>query len=225
MSLAEFIKTTKAKLSEGDVYRLGNELVPKVNVKTLAIDLDLEAVGERRGAENLPPLGVKEADEIEDKIIEVLQEASDKTGSRVSEAIVTYNNRLAALDPTGALDEIKDSCADGITNFDQEILNGKDELSVLAEKVAEIKAEILHFKKQNNLRRTAHYPTGGMRWVWYAIIVVIFLAETIANATFLAKANELGVLGAYGESVAISVVNLGIAYFLGSFFFIHLNSK
>ena len=44
---------------------------------------------------------------------------------------------------------------------------------------------------------------------------MLFLIETMGNTAFLAKGNELGILGAYAEAIVISFVNLGVAFLLG----------
>jgi hypothetical protein len=53
--------------------------------------------------------------------------------------------------------------------------------------------------------------------------MLILLSETMLNAYFFAKGNELGLIGGAAQALIISVINMTLAFFLGSFLVKRLN--
>ena len=75
-----------------------------------AIESRIEPIkkGRERGANELPPLGTSEPDEVELMILDAYQEAFTDTGARVSETAGTYNSRIQSVNLLTQLEEITD---------------------------------------------------------------------------------------------------------------------
>lgn len=71
------------------------------------------------------------------------------------------------------------------------------------------------FRKENNLNREPHPRTLPQKVLLVGIIFLLLFIETFANTSFLAKGNELGLIGAYSEAIVISLLNLFVAIMLG----------
>ena len=78
--------------------------------------------------------------------------------------------------------------------------------------------DLADFRAANRLSRSPDYPdTGGPVLLW-GLVAFLFVVESVANSAFLAKGNELGLVGAYTVAFGISLVNLGVPFlFLGPF--------
>jgi hypothetical protein len=208
----------KGLLNKHSVVDFGSSLVPEIDYTEMSKKLKPEELGRERGAKDLPPLGTKTPDEIEYKIKNVYQELVDKTSKNVVEALITYNQRLMSLDVTGLIDNIRDTARGTIGEFKAEVIKGVNELAEYGDIVKSKSDDLSDFKSENNLKRSASYPTFTGRFVRIAIISVIFLIESVANSAFLRIANEGGMIGAYSEAIAISFVNVGTAFLIGQWF-------
>ena len=51
-----------------------------------------------------------------------------------------------------------------------------------------------------------------MRFFWGGLVALLFVFESIANSAFLAKGNELGLVGAYTVAFGVSIANLVRAF-------------
>lgn len=76
------------------------------------------------------------------------------------------------------------------------------------------KHELQDFKQRHHLRRAARYPEFGKKIVFGGVVAVLFLIESLANASFLSSGHELGLLGAYTVAFGISALNLLPAFFI-----------
>lgn len=205
-------------LNKHSVVDYGSSLVPEIDYTEMNKKLKPDELGKERGKKDLPPLGTKTPDEVEYKIKNVYQELVDKTTKNVVEALITYNQRLMSLDVTGLIDNIRDSARGTIGDFKAEVLKGLNELAEYGDIVKSKSDDLANFKSDNNLKRSASYPTReGLVWK-KAIILVIFLIESIANSSFLRVANEGGMIGAYSEAITISFLNVGTAFLVGHYF-------
>lgn len=68
--------------------------------------------------------------------------------------------------------------------------------------------DLRKFRQDNRLHREPNYPDANWRIFSWGVVAILFLVESIANSVFLAKGNELGLVGAYGVAFGISLTNL-----------------
>lgn len=210
-------KSVTDALMRTEVYQHGSSLVPKPNEKELIARLKPEQVGEERGKVNLPPVSATQPDEVETKIVDTLQEMADATTKDVNEALKTYNDRLSSLSMSGKLDEIRNTCQSGISDFLAELAEAQNYLLSFADDVVSCESDLKEFRKENRLRRSAIYSEGSKKILRYGVIIFLFAVEIIGNSVFLAKGNELGIAGASTEAIYISAINIGFAILVGIF--------
>ncbi|QYK05833.1 Yip1 family protein [Shewanella zhangzhouensis] len=103
-----------------------------------------------------------------------------------------------------------------LPNTEQKIKEIEYDLKAEFEKKKLQDTELAKFKEINNLKREARYPEDQRKiWGW---IVFGLLFESILNAFFLAKASEFGLAGGFAMAVAISLINIVIAFFFANGF-------
>lgn len=223
------IESLKDKLSsillKNDPYRDGASAVPKPDYKDISEKLALSEKGKQRGAKNLPPIGITGPDEVELEVITVYQEIVDKTSESVRTSLTTYNQRLMGFDLTGMLEDIRDTCRSSITDFTAEITKAKEEIITVRDRVKSKQQDLNLFKEENELIRSASYPDRNQKILSYGLLLFLFLIETVGNAVFLSKGNELGFLGSYTEAIYISFINIGVAFLVGTLATRHIFHK
>ena len=198
-------------------YQNGSSLVPKLDYLEIESRLKSAELGSERGAKGLPPADTTSADEVELRIQNTYQELIDKTAHDVNEALASYNQRIISLDLTSLTDNIRDAARSTIGNFQSSVITGLNELKNASETVKEKLVDYRYFKKSHSLKRSASYPTDNGGLIRGTIIFLLFVFESIGNAAFLAKGNMGGLVGAYGEALGISFINVGIAFLIGKY--------
>ena len=219
MSKISKLKQSLTELLAGtDVFVDGSALVPKPDYRSLEKKLKPVERGESRGEQGLPADNTKDPDEVEREIRATYQEMVSDAARKVGEQVQAYNARLLGCDMSSFIDDLKTHCRSAIADFKAQVKQDILELQRLNQKVNDKRQDLENFRAAHELTRSADYPEGAStRWRW-AIILVIFVIESLANAGFLAKANEGGLIGAYIEAIAFSAVNIITGCLVGSFF-------
>ena len=194
---------------------MATDLFEKVNIDKIAKELHLVEEAEEAAKQGLPPLDSTSLDNTESQIVERITTYESKAKNRVDRQLAGYRDRLFDLNK-----KFQEHSIDG------EIRVSKTNLKEMAEKAtADLRAKqiplkeaenrLKSFQQKNNLHRDASKHKDGYWMLLIGIIAVLFLIETLGNASFLSKGNELGLFGAYTEAIVISFANLGIAFLLG----------
>jgi hypothetical protein len=103
-----------------------------------------------------------------------------------------------------------------VPNTAQKINAIETDLKAEFEKKKSQETALIKFKETNKLKREARYPEDQSKiWSW---LVLGFLFESCLNAFFLAKASEFGLAGGFAMAVAISSINICIAFFFAKSF-------
>ncbi|BCG65433.1 MAG: hypothetical protein methR_P3272 [Methyloprofundus sp.] len=85
-------------------------------------------------------------------------------------------------------------------------------LKHLKEDLDNIQQEFHDFQSQQHLQRTPHYPDSQL--LYFAVILLFWLLESIGNGYFFAEGSELGLLGGIGQAVIIAAINISTAFLL-----------
>jgi TM2 domain-containing membrane protein YozV len=103
-----------------------------------------------------------------------------------------------------------------IPQTEQKIKAIETDLKAEFEKKKSQETAMVKFKEVNKLKREARYPEEQSKiWGW---IVFGLLFESCLNAFFLAKASEFGLAGGFAMAVAISLINIILAFFFAKSF-------
>jgi hypothetical protein len=180
----------------------------ELNLDIAKRDLRIEERAEAQAEDNEPPLGSTAFDSVENEVIDLIESVKSRDRQTLADQLEIYADRLAALNFEGRLGDIGIAIQEAQAEFTRIIELGLDELHARRRSLLRREKDLEVFRDENNLKRSAHYPSF-QKWVFLiGIIVVLGLIETIGNTSFLAKGNELGILGAYTEAVIISGMNL-----------------
>ena len=191
------------------------DLFEKVNINKIAEELHLVEDAEEAAKQGLPSLDSTSLDKTETEIVGRIETYQSNAKDRGDRELAAYRKRLIDTNSkfrNHSIDsEIRNSKAQLKERVESAVtdLRGKQSLLKRAED------RLIHFQKENDLHRDASRHGKGYEVLGVGIIAVLFLIETLGNASFLAKGNELGLFGAYTEAIVISFANLGIAFLLG----------
>ncbi|MCY4264261.1 MAG: hypothetical protein OXE78_05345 [Gammaproteobacteria bacterium] len=174
--------------------------------------------GKELGKNNRPSPESTNPDSTELDIIDVVKTRCTADTITFQEHLAIFKTRLANLNITGETSTIATSLEKAHSRLEEIVEEGLDKLHILRKEMFEREQDLSRFRRKNEIDRAAHYPEFSFKVFLGGVIAVLFLIESLANAGFLAKGNEYGLVGAYIEAFAISAANLFIPLFFFSRF-------
>ena len=190
------------------------QVFPDINVDRVAKDLDVVGRGRERGARGEPPPEAAGLDEVELRIVERIESEKRQAHAGLVDEMRSYGQRMVALDFEGRFSAIRQAAPETLGEFRTEATQGRDELVLLARKVREVEQERDAFKRENGIRRVGRQSSRGAMALKVGLLLLLFAVEVALNGAFLAKGNELGLVGGAVEAVAFAALNIGAAYLI-----------
>lgn len=196
----------------------------EIDLEHLAQEWKLKEDGAERGSRGQPPADAQDLDSIETKIVNNFEAEKNRNYSTLLSELRAYDDRITALSLDNMVFEIKTAAHNAIAEFGVEVRDGVNQLELDLRHVKEIETERKAFRAEHGLtNRAAHHPESlVLNW---GIIAVLFLIESVANASFLAVGLEGGLLGGFVEAVAIAALNVGVGVGVGKLVYPYVNHK
>lgn len=194
------------------------DLFEKVDVNKIAEELHLIEDAEEAAKQGLPSLDSTSLDNTETEIVGRIGKHQSNAKERGDKELASYRKRLIDLNPefhSHSSHSIASAIRSSKTDLKEKAESAASDLRAKQRLLKEAEDRLTNFQKKNDLHREATKHREGYEWLGAGIIAVLFLIETLGNASFLAKGNELGLFGAYTEAIVISFANLGVAFLLG----------
>src|SRR3984893_2007822 len=195
-------------------YRVSLDVFPVLNTASRAADLGLGRTGAERGAREEPAAGTVAFDDVENSVIERVEAEKNAAHGTLLDEVRTYKERLTGLDFEGRFGTIRQAAPAAVSEFRAEAAQGRDELHSLRRHLRDLELERDEFRLRHNLKRAAHWATGGNLTIKVGILLVLFVFEVFLNGFFLAKGSELGYLGGAAEAFTFALLNIGVSFLI-----------
>lgn len=194
-------------------YRPATEIFLDLNVDRVADNLGLASNGSDRGAENRPSADAETFDDVEHRVVELIETHKQDAHSIYLEHLHTYDERLTALNFEERFAIIQQAAPELVGEFRAEAALGRDELFSLRRRLYNSEQERDDFRRRHRLARPARLSSQGKTLLKVGILAILFVIEVIINGNFLAKSNPQGLLGGAVQAVSFAALNI-IASFL-----------
>lgn len=198
-------------------FRVSTEIFPSFDVDRIAKTLNLTELAKRNGEKNLPESDDDGLDEVESKIIETIENEKKAAYQLLEDQFHVLSDRLNNLDFEGQFGRIRQAVSSSVGDFKAEVASGKDELHPLRNQLHEARQEKADFRKRYNIKRAARVHGGAWKFFKIAVLILVFVLETMGNGFFLAKGSEQGLIGGITAAAGFSAVNVGFAVILALF--------
>ena len=195
-------------------YRVSLDVFPALNIDKLAGDLGLAKAGAERGAREEPASDTLALDDIENAVVERVEAEKNSAHGTLLDEVRTYKERLTGLDFEGRFGAIRQAAPAAVSEFRAEAAQGRDELHGLRRHLRDLELERDEFRSRHNLKRAAHWASGGNLTIKVGILLVLFVVEVFLNGFFLAKGSELGYLGGASEAFTFALLNIGVSFLI-----------
>ena len=197
-------------------------LFEQLDFDKLKDGLNVEMLAKQQAMSGKPPSESLSLDANEQKITNYFTERLSKVKQEIFKKVASYEYMAMRVnDITEALTETRYASEEFVQNITTFQESAKQRIKDLKHELNVKKNDLKNFKIANALSREASYPSSKILYI--GIIMLILLSETMLNAYFFAKGNELGLIGGAAQALIISVINMTLAFFLGSFLVKRLN--
>src|ERR1700731_1028918 len=158
-------------------YRASLDIFPALNVAKLAADLAVGRKGAERGATGEPATDSASLDDIENRIVERVEAEKNSAHGTLLDELHLYKERLTGLDFEGRFGTIRQAAPAAVSEFRAEAAQGRDELHNLRRHLRDLELERDEFRRRHDLKRAAHWASGGNLTVKVGILLVLFVFE------------------------------------------------
>jgi hypothetical protein len=195
-------------------YRVSLDVFPVLNTDKIAADMRLAQTGAERGAREEPASDAPALDDIENAIVERVEAEKNAAHGTLLDEVRTFKERLMGLDFEGRFGTIRQAAPAAVSEFRAEAAQGRDELHNLRRHLRDLELERDEFRRHHNLKRAAHWASGGNLTVKVGVLLLLFVFEVFLNGFFLAKGSELGYLGGAAEAFTFALLNIGVSFLI-----------
>lgn len=196
-------------------YKPGAGEYLELDADELTTILDLEVIGGDNGTKNLPPSESTSRDDVEQKIISSIHSIATDAQNRTLDQVATYQERIRAISSTGTASDMHATARRSEAKMGSEIVIVHDELIQARREVNQRTQALNDFKEKHNLTRPALPERNKLFLI--AILLVLFLVETLPSATLLSSGSAQGILGAYSVAITFSFLNLSSGFIAGRY--------
>ena len=172
-------------------------------------------MGATRGAENRPSTDAETLDDIEHRVVELIETHKQDAHSIYLEHLHTYDERLTALNFEERFAIIQQAAPESVGEFRAEAALGRDELFSLRRRLYDSEQERDDFRRRHRLARPARLSSQGKTLLKVGILAILFVIEVVINGNFLAKSNPQGLLGGAVQAVSFAALNIIASFLLG----------
>ncbi|SKA41350.1 hypothetical protein SAMN02745126_06494 [Enhydrobacter aerosaccus] len=184
-----------------------------LDLEKIRTDLAIAKRGSERGSQNEPPSSASSLDEVELDIVDSISSLRNEAFENYHKQTSAYDGRLARLDLRTIVPEIKTMLHDAEADFGAEVTKDTNYVFAKKQEVTEAEEAYKLFRSRNKLEKLPELEKNPA--LAFAILLSIFVVETIANSGFFSATHPGGLLGAIFEAAAISVINLAVGFLLG----------
>lgn len=176
-------------------------------------ELDIEIKAKKEAELNLPLEDSTDLDVNEFSIKKYMLDKIKEANELVINKKTVYNNILFRItEATNKFKEMKNLPDKYKNECEYYISQAKEEYLDKKNKFIAMEKDLKNFKLENKLEReevSTNYPL-----IFISLLIFVIIFESVINATFFAKANDLGLLGGFTQAVIISLINVAAAFFV-----------
>jgi len=207
-------------------YKLSTNVFPDLEPGKIAKEFELEARGKQRAAGGEPPRGPGQLDDIENQIVEHVKSAQRNSHQIMDNDLQSYAQRLGSLHFQERVTAIKTTAPNCIVEYRTEVAKGSNELHEVRRDLLQHEKTWDAFRTEHGITRLALLPSRAVTFLKWGFLVLLLIVEGALNGAFLAKGNQLGLVGGVSEALTFAALNVGAALaaaVLGARLLIHRN--
>lgn len=186
---------------------------PQLDLERMKHRMDLERRAAIRGKDNQPDKSSTSFDDVEQDIIAEIEAEKNLAFNKYLDHQRTYGERARALGFQSLLVAIGTTTVRAEAEFAARTHDGQDHLHRQRERVLQVSKELAVFRHENRITWGSRRPSS--RFLHFSVLLMVLAVEALLNGSFLAKGNELGLLGGIFQAIVIAILNVGTGFLVG----------
>ncbi len=200
-----------ADIFRSDEFISSSEVFPDIDKGRIAKDLNLAALGQQRGRENLPETEEDSLDHVEFLAVSRVDELRRRGLQNFETNRRVYSERLNKA--VSARMMVETEANDAKARFAEEVTKWKSMMVTPREDVQETFRWRRTFRERNRLERPAKAAASWPSVIGFALIMIV--VESAGNAYLFAQNNVLGLLGGTIAAFLVSLANVSLSFLFG----------
>jgi hypothetical protein len=190
-------------------------IMKPIDTAAIAASSKLDDSAASRGAKDLPTTNSQQLDGVEQRITQAIESEWTWNGSDLINNLRAYAQRLIEFSVSTELARLDLIAKNTLARLRDANNRAEAELGPKRENYIAYRDELSDFRTRNKLRRIARHKSS--RWTTLGLLAVLVGVESALNGVFFAKGSDFGLLGGVVVAVAISFINVIVAFFVGLF--------
>jgi hypothetical protein len=196
-------------------YRASLQTFPDLDQRVIAKQLELQKCAEQ-ASQAIESRTSGNLDVTEHRILSYMQDEQRRSRDLLAEELATADERLSALDFDGRFALIRNTVPQVLSEFRTEAVAGRDELFRLQRSLKEVELEREAFKRENYLVREARLQSNSSKILKGGILAIIAVMEIGINSVYLAKGNDLGLIGGATQAIVFALFNILFSFLIAA---------
>jgi hypothetical protein len=216
----QWLTSAGAKKSEKghpDLYPL--------DVEKLARELNLNEEAKRLGLAGVPSSDAKVLTAPETAVVQRVEKArQDYVDWAVRRfAILSYD--LAKKNVIKSVNRALQADKEFELEAGRMLAEQERSLPILKDSAVTAQRDLAAFRIEHGLQRTAEFPPQGKRFFLKAVLLMMVIAEAVANTVYFAEGDSFGLIGGFVHAGTYAAGNVAWAYLFGKYGIRYLWSK
>lgn len=201
--------------SAGEGFR-ERELECEFDIEEMVKNLRLDQEAREAAQHELPPTEARSPDGTERKIQTLIQKRMAELTHAANQKLIGYNTALLNTDLNNEQQRIRNLAENAKLRLNSRLAEAEQQLRVMKNELERNTAYYRSFQHKNRRETDAEYPES--RIYHYGLVLLILVAEALANGYFFARGSEFGMLGGISQSLIVAVLNIAPAFLFAGMF-------
>jgi len=195
--------------------------LPVLDDNEIAIEYDVASLAKQAARKNQPASDSLHGDSNEKEFKNKFQTNATQAFQRVEQGLAALSDSLSSSSISKELSKVESL----ELQFDRAV---SSDLTPILSDINEAKKDyerrdddLQSFRKENKIRREAHYPES--HWQTVGILFLALIIESVLNGSMLAAGSDEGLVGGFFLALVISLINIMVGFLNGWMFLRYKN--
>ncbi len=189
------------------------EVLPEFDVEDVLVKLRIRERAVENSRHEIPATQDVQLDGPHALIIQHVEQAIREGKSQLETHLFNLTRRIRAVDVAPAASALAALPARLAYDLDDCLKRHAERVAPFRERHGSLREQLREFRERFAIRNEPHVPASHILHV--GLLLVILVCESALNGRYLARADELGLLGGVTNAFVVALLNVSVSFFLG----------
>ena len=187
--------------------------LPVINVNEVALEYDVVSLAKQAARKNLPATDSLHGDSNEKEFKNKIQTSATQAFQRVEQGLAALSDSLSSSSISKECRAVENLASQFERTSSSNLTPILSNINGAKKSYDRAEDDLQNFRKENKIRREAHYPASN--WQSIGFLSIALIIESILNGTMFAAGSDEGLIGGVALAFIISVINIGFGFING----------